>query len=200
MNLRPRGLAADAATAALDVMAAGRFLAGAGIPGGRIWVLEQGSDDAPLGMTPLAAWARGTAVVRVSGVAARDAALATAATLGMAASTDPPASDMEALREDAGRLAARLELGLMPDETVEVVLGEAALRDLEARLAVLDSALANEPVPRRLVLAGLREHGPDLGPDLVAAIVHPAVLVESAPSDASQLELLRLAADQVVEG
>ena len=189
MNLRRRGIAADAASAALDVMAAGRFLAGMGIAEGRIGVYEadsKGGGDA---------WTQGIGVVRVSGSGVRDAALDTAASVGIAVSTEEP---------DAGvpggdRLAARFELGLWPDESVELVLGPAALRGLEARLAAFDASLAEDPTPRRLVLAGLPGHGPALGPELVAAIVHPQVLVESEPSDAALLDLLRAAADVVVE-
>jgi hypothetical protein len=97
------------------------------------------------------------------------------------------------------RRAARFEVGLEPDETVELVLGAAALRDLGERLAALDATLAADPTPRRLVLAGLPDHSPELTPDLVAAIVHPQVLVESEPSDAALLAILRRAADEIVE-
>jgi hypothetical protein len=189
MNLRRRGVATEAAAAALDVFAAGRFLAGSGIAEGRIRVREGDSDGGA------DAWAEGIAVVRVSGSAARDAALDTARSMGIPASTEEP----KAAVSGGERLAARFELGLWPDETVELVLGPAALRDLGSRLAAFDAALAADPTPRRLVLAGLPEHGPELGPDLIAAIVHPQVLVESEPSPASQLDLLRAAADHVVD-
>lgn len=185
MNLRPRGVATDAATAALAVAAAGRFLAEAGVTPGRIWVVE----DAPVD-----AWRSGVAVVRVSGSAARDAALATAEAFGLAASTGRPGPIEEAATVDGHRLEARFELGLSPDESVEVVFGPAALQDLDARLAEFDVSLSTDPTPRRLVLAGLPDHGPALSPDLVAAIVHPQVLVESVRSDVSILDMLHIAA------
>ena len=188
MNLRRRGVAADAATAALDVIAAGRFLASAGVRDGAIRVVEAVSDGG------IHAWVDGVAVVRVSGSAARDAALDTAAAVGIPASAEEPHA-----RPGGERLAARFEIGLEPDETVELVLGPAAMRNLGDRLAAFDDALAADPTPRRLVLAGLPDHGPALGPDLVAAIVHPQVLVESEPSDAAFLATLRRAADEVVE-
>ena len=189
MNLRPRGIARDAATAALDVMAAGRSLAATGFAAGRIRVLEGEADSG------IESWAHGVAVVRVSGSAARDAALATAQAARLRASAD----EGEAPTPGGHRLAARFEVGLEPDETVELVLGPAAVRDLGQRLAALDAVLAADPTPRRLVLAGLPDHGPALDPDLVAAIVHPQVLVENEPSDDALLAILREAADVVVE-
>ena len=203
MNLRPRGVAGDAAAAALDVAAAGRFLAGAGITGGRILVIEDGV--VATGVTAeavAAAWSSGEAVVRVRGSAARDAALATAQAFGLHAHAEPAeqeSGDDVGGRADADRLAARFELGLEPDETVELVLGAAALRDLADRLSAFDATLAADPTPRRLVLAGLPDHGPALEPDLIAAIVHPQVLVESEPSTASLLAMLHRAADEVVD-
>ena len=191
MNLRPRGIALDAASAALDVAAAGRFLAGVGVEP-RIRVLEGNADGAA---DP---WADGVAVVRVAGSAARDAALATVSHVGLIADAEPIGA-AAAHRSDGDRLAARFELGLDPDETVELVLGAAALRNLGDRLAAFDATLATDPTPRRLVLAGLPDHGPALSPDLVAAIVHPQVLVESEPSDGALLAILRHAADVVVE-
>jgi hypothetical protein len=197
MNLRRRGVAVDAATAALDVAAAGRFLAAVGFPGGRVRVVDEdvATDDAA------AASAQGDVVVRVRGRAARDAALATAGAFGLVALPGPPGIDGAydtAAHDGADRLAARWELGLEPDETVQLVLGTAALRNLTDRLAGLDATLAADPTPRRLVLAGLPDHGPALGPDVVGAIVHPQVLVESEASDAALLAMLRRAADEVV--
>ena len=188
MNLGPRGVATDPATAALDVMAAGRSLAAAG-DRGTILVREGGAAGG------IGAWPDGVAVVRVSGSAARDAALTTAEAAGIPASTDEPQVPMPG--DD--RRAARFEVGLEPDETVELVLGAAALRDLGGRLAAFDALLAADTTPRRLVLAGLPDHNPELLPDLVAAIVHPQVLVESEPSDDALLAILRRAADAVVE-
>ena len=193
MNLRRRGVATDAATAALDVMAAGRFLAAEGVTEGvtqgRILVREVAANGG------IDAWPEGVAVVRVSGSAARDAALATAEAAGIPASTDEPQAT--ASRDD--RRAARFEAGLEPDEIVELVLGAGALRDLGDRLAAFDASLAAEPTPRRLVLAGLPDHSPALSQDLVAAVVHPQVLVESEPSDDALLAILRRAADEIVE-
>jgi hypothetical protein len=194
MNLRHRGVATDAPTAALHVAAAGRFLASAGIAGGRIWV-----DDSESQAAKSEGWANGTVVVRVAGSAAREAALATAEAFGLAASPQPANPTNEVARADGDRLAARYEFGLWADETVELVLGPAALHGLDVRLAAFDAALAAEWTPHRLVLAGLPHHAPALGPDLVAAIVHPQVLVETEPSDPSMLEMLRVAADTVVE-
>jgi hypothetical protein len=53
-------------------------------------------------------------------------------------------------------------------------------------------------VPRRLVLADLVEHGSRLSDPMVAAILHPLVLVELR-RDPATLDLLRLAADEIVE-
>ena len=192
MNLRRRGVATDVPTVALDIAAAGRFLAGAGIPGGRIWIAEE---VAPSDQET--AWARGVAVVQVRGDAARAAALATAHAFGLAATTDGPGAATPPTREDGERLAARFEVGLEPDEIVELVLGAAALRALGARLAALDAAVLADTTPRRLVLAGLPDHSPALTPELVDAIVHPGVLVESEPSGTAFLDLLRVAADRV---
>jgi hypothetical protein len=169
-------------------MAAGRFLAAAGVDG-RILVREAAGGG-------IAGWTDDLAVVRVSGSAARDAALETARAAGVSASTEEPQA---AAMPGDDRRAARFEVGLEPDETVELVLGAAALRDLGERLAALDATLAADPTPRRLVLAGLPDHSPELTPDLVAAIVHPQVLVESEPSDAALLAILRRAADEIVE-
>lgn len=187
MNLRRRGVATDPGTAALDVFAAGRSLAAAGGKGS-IRVVDGPSSGVD-------AWPDGIAVVRVSGPAAREAALETAKAVGIPASMEEPRSPSPG----GERRAARFEVGLEPDETVELVLGAAALRDLGARLAAFDATLAADPTPRRLVLAGLPDHSPALSPDLVAAIVHPQVLVESEPSDDPLLAILRRAADAVVE-
>ena len=189
MNLRPRGVARDAATAALDVMAAARFLAASGVQG-TILIRDADVDRGIDG------WPDGVAVVRVSGSTAHDAALATAQAIGIPTSVN----GRQAPTPAGDRHAARFEIGLEPDETVELVLGAAALRDLGARLAAFDAILAADPTPRRLVLAGLPDHSPALSPDLVAAIVHPQVLVESEPSDDALLAILRRAADEIVEG
>jgi hypothetical protein len=70
---------------------------------------------------------------------------------------------------------------------------------LAARLADFDDRPATEhEAPRRLVLADLVAHGPRLSEAMVAAILHPLVLVELR-RDAATLDLLRLAADEIVD-
>lgn len=203
MILRQRGVAHDPAVAALDTTAALRFLAAAGVASPRLWVA------APRRWGPAAdttaagdAWSRGVAVVRTGGRRAQQAAIDTAASVGVAAMTEQPTQaggDESTGILDGARLAARFEIGLLPDEVVELVLGHPATTDLEARLAAFDAQLTATTTPRRLVLARMPEHGPHLSSALVAAIVHPLVLVELTPSDAALLTLLRRAADEVVE-
>lgn len=195
MNLRRRGTPRDPGTVALDTTAALRFLAATDRSPAGLWVDDRDADHASLDRERAAAWSRGLAVVRVSGSAAREAAIATAAAAGVEALTTPPPSVGVAAGQDGARLAARFDVGLWPDEAVEVVLGPGALTGLAARLAAFDARLAADPAPRRLVLAGLAEHGPKLSPDLVAAIVHPQVLVEIRPSGPDMIALLRQAAD-----
>jgi hypothetical protein len=198
MNLRRRGAARDPGTAALDTTAALRFLASTGASPARLWVDDRTAEHVSLDRERAAAWSAGVAVVRVGGPAAREAAIATAAAAGVEAVTTPPgASDTAVPDRDGPRFAARFDLGLWPDETVEVVFGAEALSGLTDRLAAFDSRLAADPAPRRLVLAGLAEHGPKLSSDLVAAIVHPQVLVELRPSGPAVVALLRQAADTV---
>jgi len=80
-----------------------------------------------------------------------------------------------------------------------VLKADKSVDGLEARLATFDERLAAEPdVPRRLVLADLVAYGPRLSEPMVAAILHPLVLVEIR-RDAATLDLLRLAADEIVE-
>lgn len=204
MILRQRGVARDPAVAALDTTAALRFLAATGVTAPRLWVaaprrwrpaLQATADSAD-------AWSRGVAVVRAAGARAERAAIDTATAAGAAASTEAPTQaggDPSIGILDGERLAARFEVGLFPDEVVELVLGDGAATDLEARLAAFDAQLATTTTPRRLVLAAMPEHGPHLSAALVAAIVHPLVLVELTPSDTALLALLGRAADQVVE-
>jgi hypothetical protein len=99
-------------------------------------------------------------------------------------------------RGDGARLAARHELGLWPDEDVEVVLGaDRHVTALSVRLGAFDERLVSEPdVPRRLVLAGLTAHGPALSEPMIRAILHPLTLVECKPSDRATLDLIRVAA------
>jgi hypothetical protein len=99
-------------------------------------------------------------------------------------------------RGDGARLAARHELGLWPDEDVEVVLGaDRHLAALAARLGAFDERLIAEPnIPRRLVLAALTARGPALSEPMIRAILHPLTLVEVAHSDQATLDLIRVAA------
>jgi hypothetical protein len=201
VNLRRRGAARDPGTAALDTTAALRFRAAIAPTDGspaRLWVEDRSGSQADHERERAAAWSAGVAVVRVGGPGARSAAISTAAAAGVQAITAPPALEPVAAAAPAGaRLAARFDLGLWPDERVEVVLGADALMGLADRLAAFDALLAADPAPRRLILAGLAEHGPKLSPDLIAAIVHPQVLVEIRPSGPDMVAVLRQAADTV---
>jgi hypothetical protein len=181
----------------LDTVAAGRFLAAGGIGEARIWVASDlpATDDAQ--SIVRRAWSAGIAVVRVTGSVARDAALATAEAAGIDAQDDQPRDEGQPATLDGARLASRFEFGLWPDETVELVLGEAAMTGLADRLTAFDEVLTNAKTPQRLILAGLSDHGPRLEPELVSAIVHPQVLVELVPSPAGMIEALRHAADRM---
>jgi hypothetical protein len=196
VNLAPRGVASEASAAAIAMTAALRLLEAAGVDSPAVWIAHgRGRFDAT------AAWDHGIALVRVDGMAADNAARAVADAVNVRVVRS--ASDLRRLgrsRGDGARLGARHELSLWPDERVEVVLR--ADRDVEAlaaRLAAFDERLAAErDVPRRLVLADLVEHGPRLSEPMVAAILHPLVLVELR-REAATLDLLRLAADEIVE-
>jgi hypothetical protein len=196
MNLVTRGVATDGGSAALSMTAAVRILEAAGIESPAVWIAHgKGRFDAT------AAWDHGIALVRVDGMEADNAARAVADAVDVRVVRS--ASDLGRLgagRGDGARLGARHELGLWPDERVVVVLH--ADRDataLAARLAAFDERVASEAdVPRRLVLADLVEHGPRLSEPMAASILHPLVLVELRREPAT-LDLLRLAADEVVE-
>ena len=202
MNLTTRGVAADAGAAALAMTAAVRALEVAGVDRPAVWIAHgKGRFDST------AAWDHGIALVRVDGAAADDAARAVADAIGIRVVRS--ATDLGRLgpsRGDGTRLAARHELGLWPDERVTVVLG--ADRDeaaLTARLEAFDGAGVDapgasdpEPRPQRLVLADLADHGPRLSEPMIRAILHPLILVELR-RDPATLELLRYAADEVVE-
>jgi hypothetical protein len=196
MNLAPRGVASEAGAAAIAMTAALRLLDAAGVQSPAVWIAHgRGRFDAT------AAWDHGIALVRVDGMAADNAARAVADAVNVRVVRN--ASDLRRIgpsRGDGARLGARHELGLWPDERVEVVLR--ADRDVEALaagLAAFDERLAGErDVPRRLVLADLADHGPRLSEPMIAAILHPLVLVELR-RDAATLGLLRLAADEIVE-
>ena len=196
MNLVTRGVASEAGSAALAMTAAVRILEGAGIESPAVWIAHgKGRFDAT------AAWDHGIALVRVDGMEADNAARAVADAVDVRVVRS--ASDLGRLgpgRGDGARLGARHELGLWPDEQVLVVLhADRDVAALEARLATFDERVAAEPdAPRRLVLADLVEHGPRLSEPMTAAILHPLVLVE-VRREAATLDLLRLAADEVVE-
>jgi hypothetical protein len=196
MNLVTRGVASDGASAALAMTAAVRILEAAGVESPAVWIAHgKGRFDAT------AAWDHGIALVRVDGMDADNAARAVADAVDVRVVRS--ASDLGRLgagRGDGARLGARHELGLWPDERVVVVLhADRDVAGLEARLATFDERVAAEPdAPRRLVLADLVEHGPRLSEPMTAAILHPLVLVEVRREPAT-LDLLRLAADEVVE-
>lgn len=196
MNLALRGVASDAASAAFAMTAALRSLEAAGVDPPAVWIAHgRGRFDAT------AAWDHGIALVRVDGMAADDAARAVADAVSVRVVRS--ASDLGRLgpsRGDGARLGARHELGLWPDERVVVVLKpDREVEALARRMAAFDERLAAEPdVPRRLVLADLLDHGPRLSEPMVAAILHPLVLVELR-RDAPTLDLLRFAADEIVE-
>ena len=196
MNLGRRGVATDAASAALAMTATLRAIEAAGITSPAVWIAHgKASFDAR------AAWDHGIALMRVEGAEAEASARAVADAVGARVITR--AADLGQLgdaRGDGARLAARHELGLWPDEHVVVVLG--LDRDpgaLAARLDAFDRQLATDPeTPRRLVLADLVGHGPPLSEPLIRAILHPLVLVE-IERDPATLDLLRYAADEVLE-
>lgn len=196
MNLVTRGVASDGGSAALAMTAAVRILEAAGVESPAVWIAHgKGRFDAT------AAWDHGIALVRVDGMEADNAARAVADAVDVRVVRS--ASDLGRLgpgRGDGARLGARHELGLWPDERVVVVLhADRDVAALEARLATFDERVAAEPdAPRRLVLADLVEHGPRLSEPMTAAILHPLVLVE-VRREAATLDLLRLAADEVVE-
>jgi len=196
MNLVTRGVAADAGSAALAMTAAVRALEAAGVDAPAVWIAHgKGRYDTT------AAWDHGIALVRVEGAPADDAARAVADAIGVRVVRS--AADLGRLgpsRGDGARLGARHELGLWPDERVTVVLG--ADRDpaaLAARLEAFDQRLADQRErPERLALADLAEHGPRLAEPMVRAILHPLTLVE-VRRDPATLELLRYAADEVIQ-
>jgi hypothetical protein len=192
VNLVLRGVAAEPAAAALATTAALRALDAVGVEAPAVWIAHgTGRFDAP------AAWDHGIALVRVRGRDAEASARAVAEAVG--ARIVVSAADLGGIgvaRGDGARLAARHELGLWPDEDVEVVLGaDRHLAALSARLGAFDERLAAEPdIPRRLVLAALTAQGPALSEPMIRAILHPLTLVEVTPSDQATLDLIRLAA------
>ena len=191
MNLVPRGIAVDTASGALAATAALRTLEAAGVVAPAVWVAH---GTARFDAT--AAWDHGIALVRVNGPEAEAAALGVLRSVGariVRAATD--LGNVGAPRGDGAWLAARYELGLWPDETVDVVMGAdrhpAALAD---RLTAFDQELTNDPAtPRRLVLAALTTHRPPLSEPMIRAILHPLTLVEVTGSDQALLDLIGVA-------
>lgn len=192
MNLVLRGVAKTPAAAAVATSAALRTLEAAGIEAPAVWIAHgTGRYDST------AAWDHGIAMVRVSDGATEAAARGVAEAVGARVVTR--AADLSGLgvaRGDGARLAARYELGLWPDDEVEVVLGaDRHVTALSARLEAFDARLAAEPqIPRRLVLAAMTMHGPALSEPMIRAILHPLTLVEVAPSDKATLDLIGVAA------
>ncbi len=192
MNLVLRGVATDPATAAMATSAALRSLEAVGIERPSVWIAH-----GFLRFDATAAWDHGIALVRVSGPEAESAARAAAEAVG--ARVVMRAEDLGRLgnaRGDGARLAARHELGLWPDEHVDVVRGaDRHLSALETRLDALDERLVDDPwVPQRLVLAALTAHGPALPEPMIRAILHPRTLVEVKRSDQATLDLIEAAA------
>lgn len=191
MNLVARGIATEAASAALAATAALRTLEAAGVVAPAVWVAH---GTARFDAT--AAWDHGIALVRVSGPEAEAAALGVVRSVG--ARVVRTATDLGHVggpRGDGAWLAARYELGLWPDEKVDVVMGAdrnpAALAD---RLQAFDQELADDPgTPRRLVLAALTTHRPPLSEPMIRAILHPLILVEITRSDQALLDLIGVA-------
>lgn len=191
MNLVPRGIALDTASAALAATAALRTLEAAGVAAPAVWVAH---GTARFDAT--AAWDHGIALVRVNGPDAEAAALEVVRSVGaraVRAATD--LGNVGGPRGDGAWLAARYELGLWPDEEVDVVMGAdrhpAALAD---RLAAFDQQLTDDPgTPRRLVLAALTSHQPPLSEPMIRAILHPLTLVEVTRSDQALLDLIGVA-------
>lgn len=192
MNLVQRGIATDPASAALAATAALRTLETAGVAKPAVWVAH---GTAKFDAT--AAWDHGIALVRVNGPDAEAAALGVVRSVGarvVRAATD--LGHVGGPRGDGAWLAARYELGLWPDEKVDVVMGAdrhpAALAD---RLGAFDQDLAADPgVARRLVLAALTVHQPPLSEPMIRAILHPLTLVEVTRSDQALLDLIGVAA------
>jgi hypothetical protein len=195
VNLVLRGVAKTPSSAATATTAALRALDAVEVEAPAVWIAHgTGRFDST------AAWDHGIAIVRVDGRAAEAAARGVAEAVGARVVTR--AADLGQLgigRGDGARLAARHELGLWPDEDVEVVLGaDRHPTALSTRLEAFDERLAAEPhVPRRLVLAALTSNGPALSGPMIRAILHPLTLVEVERSDQATLDLIRVAASVV---
>jgi hypothetical protein len=196
MNLTTRGVAGNATAAALAMTSAIRMLEAAGVDQPAVWIAHGRSR-----FDATAAWDHGIALVRVEGMEADNAARALADAVDVRVVRS--VTDLGRLgpsRGDGARLGARHELGLWPDERVSVVLkADHDVAAVAATLAKFEEQIATEPdTARRLVLADLVNHGPGLSEPVVAAILHPLILVELR-RDPPTLDLLRLAADEIVE-
>jgi hypothetical protein len=195
VNLVQRGIATDGASAALAATAALRTLEAARVTAPAIWV-ARGTTR----FDATAAWDHGIALVRVNGPEAEASALGVVRSVGVRVVRDATdLGNVGAPRGDGAWLAARYELGLWPDETVDVVLGaDRHPAALPERLAAFDQELATAPVvPRRLVLAGLTGHQPPLSEAMIQAILHPLTLVEVTRSDQALLDLIGVASGSV---
>ncbi len=195
MNLVQRGIATNGASAALATTAALRTLEAARVSAPAVWV-ARGTTR----FDATAAWDHGIALVRVNGPEAEAAALEVVRSVGVRvvrAATD--LGNVGGPRGDGARLAARYELGLWPDEKVDIELGaDRHPAALAARLEAFDQELAAEPaVGRRLVLAALTTHEPPLSEPMIRAILHPLTLVEVTRSDQALLDLIAVASGSV---
>ena len=208
MILHIRRAAADARSAALDVFAAMRFVAALGADPPRLAVDPGDDRDHPLRPRAIEAWSAGTALVGVAGNEARDAAVATAAAVG-AELVDPAtsAAAFATARGDASRvldgrrLAARYALGIGPDEIVELAIVDATAGEIGRRLTAFDDRSTAMPaVRRRSIIIARGDRRLAISEELIAAIVHPLVLVELSHQATAALELARIAADEVIEG
>lgn len=200
MILRVREPANDARSAALDVFAAGRFLAAAGIASPRVWFTGDHRHRDPRVTAVVETWTRGIAVLPLDGSDARKGAVATATAIGMRAVDGPNAGPEDGLIIDGRRAAARFALGIDPDETVELVLRETDPNALHDRILAFDAHLEADVSRRnRLILADLGAHGRQLTEPMVGAIVHPLVLIELRQPNPRLISVARIAADTVVE-
>jgi hypothetical protein len=160
MILRVRPPANDARSAALDVFAAARSLAAAGIASPRVWFTSDDRHRDPRVTAVVEAWTRGVAVMPVDGSEARKGAVATAAAIGMRAVDGSNADPEDGLVLDGRRAAARFALGIDPDETVELVLRETEPGAMHDRIVAFDARLEDDaPRRHRLILADLGVHG-----------------------------------------
>ena len=200
MILRVRQAANDARSAALDVFAAARFLAAAGIPAPQVWLTPDDQHRDPRVTAVVDAWTRGVAVVPIDGSDARKGAVATASAIGLRAVDAPPAGSDAGKALDGRRAAARFALGIDPDERVELILRETEPVAMHDRIAAFDARVAEDaPHRHRLILADLGAHGRQLTEPMVGAIVHPLVLIELRQPNPRLISVARIAADAVIE-